>query len=123
MTALAIILTAAMVLPENGSEKVSGEMVREAQPLDLSGEWEVTWQDSLGRTWQGKLKNGRLECKRPGLTAHGTLKSGDEKEGIYKWEGDRLFLCFSTGRNGRPTSFRGGAGQELFILRRIKPRK
>lgn len=41
MSALAMILTAAIVVPGDVPEKVLGEI---EQRLDLSGEWEGTWE-------------------------------------------------------------------------------
>ncbi len=121
MSALAMILTAVLAVPGDGPKKVPAEMV---EKLDLSGEWEGTWRDSLGCLWKAKLRNSQLECKREDMIARGTLNSSDvKKEGIYKCEGDRLFICFAPGQDKRPTAFRGGEGQELFILRRVKPRK
>jgi hypothetical protein len=40
MSALAMILTAAMVVPGDGPEKVSGELCR-MRRLDLRGEWKL----------------------------------------------------------------------------------
>lgn len=118
MSALTMILTAAMAVPGDGPAKAPAEMV---QTLDMSGEWEGTWKDSLGYLWKAKLRNGQLECKGEDTIARGALKSCDvKKEGIYKWEGNRLFICFAIGQNKRPKSFRGGKGQELFILHRVK---
>lgn len=41
MSALAMILAAAMAVPGNGPEMELGQMVQESQPLDLSGEYKV----------------------------------------------------------------------------------
>jgi hypothetical protein len=43
--------------------------------------------------------------------------------GIYGWAGNRLRICFREENKGRPTSFRGGDGQHLLILYRVKPDK
>src|SRR5262245_34117632 len=40
MSALMLILTAAMVVPGDGPEKVSGEVSEKEQGLDLKGKWE-----------------------------------------------------------------------------------
>jgi hypothetical protein len=43
--------------------------------------------------------------------------------GIYRHDGDRLFLCFRKASQGRPVTFEGGKGQYLFTLRRFESSK
>jgi hypothetical protein len=46
-----------------------------------------------------------------------------EQLGIYQRHGSRLMICLRDAKVGRPTSFKGGDGQSLLILHRVKPRK
>jgi hypothetical protein len=39
--------------------------------------------------------------------------------GIYRWDKDRLIICFRVEGKGRPKSFRSGDGQHLLRLRRV----
>jgi hypothetical protein len=43
--------------------------------------------------------------------------------GIYKWEGESLFICYRDAEDGRPSSFDARDGQKLLILHRVKPGK
>jgi hypothetical protein len=112
MSTLAMILTAAMMVPASGPEAVSGEI---GQALDLSGEWEgnlaqsrddvhtirldVTEREAFVcdlqfETWCGwktkaifTLKDegrGRLRIESPGEVS---------VLGIYKQHGDRIVIC------------------------------
>jgi uncharacterized protein (TIGR03067 family) len=52
-----------------------------------------------------------------------TTEDGKPRHGIYRMEGDRLFICLSTPDGPtRPSTFahRPEAGQYLFILKRLK---
>jgi hypothetical protein len=130
MSALAMILTAAMVVPGDVPEKVSGEM---EQGLDLSGEWEGTI------TYGGEAKDVvmldftliEFEWSRVYLS---NWKVQDEGQGrfrlievfrpyigIYEWRSDCLALCYAKADIGRPTSFQASDGQILLILHRVKP--
>jgi hypothetical protein len=56
MSALAMILTAAMAVPRNGPENVSGEV---EQGLDLREEWEgIAWSDNT--IWRSEVSNRAL---------------------------------------------------------------
>jgi hypothetical protein len=79
----------------------NGELRLKTTAGDLSYPW--TFEDE-GR--------GRLRIRSAGR------KAG---LGIYKREGDRLFLCIRAENDGRPTSFQAAQGQALLILRRIPP--
>jgi hypothetical protein len=52
MSALAMILTAAMAVPGDGLERMSGERAREEQPLDLTGQWKAVVY------WKGQVIKG-----------------------------------------------------------------
>lgn len=136
MSALAMLLTVAMVVPEDGPEKVSGEMVR---GLGLSGEWQGVlyhWGETYkGRGWiheDGEFafiyrKFGNIPFAAPaGLVqneANGHIRIG-EYMGIYEQHGDRLWMCLRVDGH-QPTSFRivNDNAQYLLILHRVKPRK
>lgn len=137
MSALAMILAAAMVVPANGPEKVSGAVVREPQPLDLSGEWEGTLWDSESKnkgSWTVKLNDRWLVVER-GIDSHRLLwQMTDEGRGkvkvkllrtvyagIYRQERDRVIIALRDSKRDRPNSFRTGDDQSLLILRRVKP--
>jgi hypothetical protein len=143
MSALAMILTAAMMIPGDGPEKTSGKVSEKERGLDLKGKWEgslgiklpdgspstvpVTYQD-------GKLTAGDLEeaeaVKMKVLfidEGHGKCwcryaATGKDALGIYKWQRDQLFICISEGK-GRPTNFMVEETSTLLTLHRIKPRK
>lgn len=119
MSALAMILTATIVVPGDVPEKVSGEMV---QGLDLSGRWKVilrldgnegpirTDLTKWGTVDEGA---GRVHFTSAGLTAYG----------IYEQRGDCVLICVAKHRKPRPIRFEDGADQYLLILHRVKPRK
>lgn len=132
MSALAMILTAAMVVPGDGLEKVSGEMV---QGLDLSGKWEGVWMENPnGETAPFGYKDGSIYFS---ARTHFPAKIVDDGKGrlhftqgwegyigIYQQDRSRLTICYCDKRYGRPTSFRIGDGKhQLIILHRVKPRK
>lgn len=128
MSAVAMILTAAMAVPADLPEKVSGEMV---QGLDLSREWEGTL-----RSKQGKECRVRIDPKwiflesdegKIGLGTKNLVDEGNGKLrfrgslGLYRYEKDRLLICIGDGKS-RPLTI----GQEygsLLILHRAKSRK
>jgi hypothetical protein len=116
------VLLAAGVVAGSGTEKVSAEV---DQRLDLRGEWVVIWEDASGR---------RREDETPGIVDLGPVVDegrgkfrlqvgGEDHLGIYTWEAGRLLLTFGPASQGRPTSYRGGEGQFLFILRRVPAKK
>ena len=138
MSALAMVLTAAIVVPGDGPEKVSGEIELE-QGLNLSGEWQGVlyhWGETYkGNGWiheDGEFafiyrRFGNIPFATPaGLVkdeGNGYLQIG-EYVGIYEQRGDRLRMCLSFD-GPRPTSFRIGNdnAQCLLILRRVKSSK
>ena len=134
-SALAMVLAAAMAVPGNGPEKVSGEL---EQGLDLRGKWMGTAE---GGSWrlQGKLQlgNGRIHLVGEPEVWHAyesihegegrlsfSFRASPPRLGIYKWEDDDLLVCICTNPRGqRPTTFRASEDQCLLILHRVKPRK
>ncbi|MGH7221633.1 MAG: hypothetical protein ACRELF_00220, partial [Gemmataceae bacterium] len=58
MSAVAMILTAAMVVPGSGPEMVSGEM---EQGLDLGGEWKGIWGGAQGGYVNVRFNEGIIE--------------------------------------------------------------
>jgi hypothetical protein len=65
MSALAMILTAAMAVPGDRPEKESGEMVRQRQPLNLDGQWKavVYWRGRVIKGQAGVGVDGRFQRK------------------------------------------------------------
>jgi hypothetical protein len=61
--------------------------------------------------------------KRITVEGNGRLRIGRPVDllAIYKWEGDHLVICWRLETKGRPTSFGTGDGQDLLILRRVRP--
>jgi len=134
MSALAMIVTAAMAVPGDGSEKVSAEM---EQGLDLSGEWEGTFWDSEAKNkkmWTAILSDEWLVVEQGidtrrmlwQMTDEGGGKvrvklSGTVYLGIYRHESDRITIALRDSKRGRPFAFRFGDDQSLLILRRAKP--
>lgn len=147
MSALAMILTAAMAVPGDGPEKVSGEIAEEAklQRLDLSGEWEGKWTYN-GVTADVMLRDGELcrfacRCQQAGLIRellpftfidegrgklriHSPWSGNGQSLGIYRQQSDKLVIYYRDAENGRPTAFRA-AGEEhnTLIFHRVKSRK
>ncbi|HEY7308374.1 MAG TPA: hypothetical protein VH643_03325 [Gemmataceae bacterium] len=144
-SALAMILTAAMAVPGNGSEKTSGETT---DNLRFTGRWEGTltlcWQDNNENYIAAVLSDGVLTLHRRydgdpyssscvfsscvfTDTGKGTVRLRLGKsvyEGIYRIEREDILLCFKT-TGKRPSSFKVRAGTMLFTLRRekIRPKK
>jgi hypothetical protein len=137
MSALAMILTATMAVPADEPKKVSGEMVREQQPLDLSGEWEGTLRDSESKnrgSWTVKLNDRWLVLERGIDTQRLLLQVTNEGKGkvriklsrtvyagIYRQQSDRVIIALRDSKKGWPVSFRVEADQSLLILHRAKP--
>jgi hypothetical protein len=135
-SALALVLTAAMAVPGNGPEKVSGEVVQEPQRLELIGEWEGIWEwDRSGLRGRASIRDGYLSRSVKNIKFAWRYRLASIKDqgdgkfsidgirlGIYRQHGNNLTLCFRE-KEGRPTSFRAGDGQQLLILHRVKPRK
>jgi hypothetical protein len=135
MSTLVIALMAGMAVGTGPGQKVPDEAARK---LDLSGRWEGVWQDDQGKVWRAWVADGMLTGESGHLFMELPLKDiVDEGAGkfrvmhkdvvaslgIYRWDGDRVFLCYRWERDDRPTSFRAGEHQEFLILRRVKPRK
>lgn len=142
MSALAMILTAAMAVPGDGPEKVSGE-IAEQQRLDLRGEWKgkLSKYDRKYGEIAAKvhLSGGRLKAednaKPDEFVADVPVSFIDEGDGkfrlrldedqlylgIYRQEGDRLIACF--GDKHRPNEFKLTERRGLIILHRAKSRK
>ena len=136
-SALAMILTAAMVVPGNGPEKVSGEV--EQQGLDLRGEWKGSVMDAPNKVFGAALAAGELgrgydwgweEIPFLTFTDEGAgrfrvrTRPGLVRLGIYWQEGYRLVFCLGEYDGKRPRSFDPiPHEQTLFILHRVKPRK
>jgi hypothetical protein len=138
MSTLVLMLTAAMAVPGNGPEKVSGEM---EQGLDLRGRWEGTFQ-----AWQGgvsgeaQVSNGKIHLRLltvpcgAGRVYEKKWQCTDEGEGklllfeskrpgIYRQHGDHIIICFRASEKGRPAAFQAEDDQYLLILHRVKSRK
>lgn len=139
MSALAMILTAAMVVPGDGPGKASGEVSEKGRGLDLKGKWEgslriklpdgtdsivsATYHDgklaALDLFGEEALKlvfidqgKGRCRCR--------TFGDDQEALGIYKWQRDQLFICLRADGKGRPTNFTVEGTNLLLILHRVK---
>jgi hypothetical protein len=132
MSALAMILMAAMVVPGDVPEKVSGEV--SSVEKALLGEWKGTWevngkvlevQMEIEKGWVGYLSIGVCARSRTEITDVGSGKFklrwfSTTYLGIYKQEEDKVVLCLRrASRGGYPTSFRAEDRQELYILHRI----
>ena len=137
MSTLVMVMAAGM-MPGDGPEKVSGEIV---QGLDMRRLWEGLWIDSDGIWRKAELNlreceliGERLPGQIPGDISQtlgflsikddgaGHIRLGDDL-GIYNQDNTCLIICFRDHRKGYPTSFRGGNGQNLLILRRVRTRK
>jgi hypothetical protein len=139
MSALAMILTAAMIVPGDGPKMVSGET---KQRLDLSGVWVGEWKSGgsdRDTPLRVRLRKGVFVAKGDNWDRPDKIKITkviDEGNGnirftlglescvgIYHQEADRLSICFCIVPQDRPTSFRPREYQWLFILHRVKRRK
>lgn len=140
MSALAMILTATMVVPASGPEKVSGEV---EQRLDLSGDWEGSvcteegrivpaYFESLGDNWYGLILGEDRKALKGLLLGEivdegsGRLHAKLEKRirlGIYEQNRGKLTICLTRPGASRPCVLQGGNGQTLLILHRVKSRK
>jgi len=134
MSAAMIALVAGMAVA-SGPERIPGEV---KQTLDLRGYWEGTWNtilDGKPDTWKARLYPGGLEIETFGQGLAGPCQIVDEgsgkcqvtwysdRLGIYKWEGDRVIICYDRGNGQRPTAFRGDEKHVLLILKPATPRK
>jgi hypothetical protein len=133
MSVLAMILTAAMVVPGDGPKMESGEV---EQQLDLNGVWQgiikygdktrdVIFNDSGLCVWEGG--NGSLSLWEVHDEGQGRFRFVEDSRrtyaGIYEQREDYLAICYRKESEGRPASFRATDGQGLLILHRVKPRK
>ncbi len=131
MSALAIIVTAAMVVPADLPEKGSREMT---YSFYLSGEWEGIGLDENGQAYRRVFLDHlrfRYETDNVGgdFWTPFIFENGGKLRyrgcasilGIYRQEAERLYICYRQG--SRPTTYRGGSGQTLLILHHVKPRK
>jgi hypothetical protein len=133
MSTLVMALAAGLALG-SGPEAVSAEM---EQPLDLRGEWKGTWISSSGQCYEVRLVEHGACARRLPRGKEGPeylwWAASDEGKGklqmvwvtagslgIYEQDGDRVRLCVRDAGSGRPTSFRGGSGQHLLTLCRVK---
>lgn len=118
---------------------VSSDMKYEQQPLNLRGQWKGTWRHAQGFVMPASLsasEDGRIM----GILDAGVIfihvdsiidegegtfriKEGKGFVGIYKVRKESIALCFRPSVQGYPRVFRGGDGQHLLILRRIKTEK
>lgn len=122
MSALAMILTVAMMAPGNGPEMESRK-VAEPQRLDLSGRWKGTCAkyqvppmdvEPNFKTWEVTDEgDGRMRIKTRRFTYWG----------IYVQSGDHLMICFDLDGKSCPSRFQRGDSRCLLILHRVKPRK
>jgi hypothetical protein len=83
MSVLAMLLTAAMVIPGNGPERVSGETEQsQGQRVDISGSWEgIAWSDNS--IWKAEVSN----CSLVLTAVFGEATSRDSKaHGWDRWE-------------------------------------
>lgn len=129
MSALAIILAAAMAVPADGTKKVSAEM---EQRLRLNEDGDGVFQNDARAILPASLRKSQLTVTRPEerITIHvvftdegrGKLRMTGTatRLGIYKREKDRLIICIG---EERPTSYQGGDGQELIILHPVRSSK
>jgi hypothetical protein len=135
---LAMVLIAAMAVPGNGPEMVSGEMKQER--LDLSGEWVGERRFGDGQIWQTELSKGEFKFKEGKelvslLPVEFIKDEGNGRLridfplievtilGLYKRENGRIIMCWGELRKERPSSFRAAKAESILILHRIKPGK
>ncbi len=142
MLALAMILTAAMMVPGNGPEKASGDVTGKKPGLDLKGKWEgdlsIQQPDGSPLTVPVTYQDGKLASGDSGEAVVMKLVFIDEGEGkcrcrnvgadqqtlgIYKWKREQLFICFNEDGKGRPTNFTAKGANCLLTLHRVKPCK
>lgn len=135
MWALTMILAAALAVPGDVPEKVSAEVKRSPQPLDLRGEWKGTLRNYHGLCAKVQLSGGRLimeDNTGPGESAAdfpvSFVDEGNGKFrlrlnflcylGIYRKEGDSFIGCFS--EKHRPSEFKLTERRGLIELHRVK---
>jgi hypothetical protein len=138
MSIFAMILTAAMLTGD--TPKKEAEETKKMP--ECRGEWTGLWWDGSNNQWLARIHNSQLSGMSPNDPCADVPKTGpvrwkDEGEGkcifyrgqephngIYRLEGENLQICFnSVDRSKRPISFKGGDGQHLLTLHRVKPQK
>ncbi len=126
MSALAMILTVAIVVPGDGrSEKVLGEAVK-PQVLDLKGEWMVTFDSidkSLRINGQEFMRSLKVRDEGGGNLRMTVSRNGKKCPclGIYRQEGDKVLISWCPEERGRPTGFQKTVN--IITLRRVQPAK
>jgi hypothetical protein len=132
MNSVLVLMAAVTVVPASGPEIVSGET---EQGLDLRGEWEGVLCDKWGGFCPVRMTTEVLVgqySSNSGAYIRILTDVRDEGggkfsmkgwRGIYRQDGPHLSFCFRGDSLGHPTDFRGGNGQTLAILHRVKPRK
>jgi hypothetical protein len=138
MSAMAMILIGAMIVPGYGPDKVSEEPARKQQPLDLKGQWKaVVYWKGLVIKGDAAIVDGQLQVEehwnnhnhimRFGKVVDegsGNLQIGGGILGIYEQDGNELRICVGTHNDkSRPTSFRATEKQCLLILNLVKSGK
>jgi hypothetical protein len=126
MSALAMILTAAIVAPGDGPEKVSGEM----QPLrlDLRGEWEFECEGLTLSPMNGEGLIRRLRIQDEGggrlrmtVPQFGKINVFVPYTGTYGQEKDRVLIHFHISAEKGSAVYRDNLKQGCIILKRLKP--
>jgi hypothetical protein len=125
MSALTIILTAAMVVPGDGPEKASGE-IKEPQRLDLRGDWLLTYSGgSYEMNGEEFIRSHKLRDEGKGRVRMIVTFQGTEYPllGIYRQDGERILMCVRYADHGRPMRFQDGDYRILVIFHRVKSSK
>lgn len=128
MSALAMILTAAMAVPGDGPERVSGEL-SQMRRLDLRGKWKLEF---LGGTLEPLSREEVIRALRIQDMGEGRLRMALPKTykgdlvfipytGTYRQERDRVVIHFRIVAEKTPTAFRDHFPQGCIILHRIEP--
>jgi hypothetical protein len=130
MSALAMILSAAMSVPGDGPEKASGEIAK-LQRLDLRGEWKVEFDRYCEVTgWSGKqwCRVLRIQDMGGGRLRMAVPKIGKDNDlvfipctGTYSQERDRVVIHFRIVEEKTPAVFRGNIPQGCIIFYRVDP--
>jgi len=123
-----MVLMAAMAVPGNGPEQVSGEV---GQRLDLSGNWQLTIEAEHGLGNVTMVVAGSKLIKKFDIRDEGEGKvrlrfangPANELLGIYRQEGDHILINCARAPNGRPTSFENRKSYIQITIHRVKPRK
>jgi hypothetical protein len=130
MSALAMILMAAMAVPGDGSEQVSAETIEKR--LDLRGRWELELvgyfqgacysEEQLCRILHVQDDGGGvLRLSMPKFGEHGLVFI--PCSGTYHQVGDLVVINFRVVAEKTPDSFRDNIPKGCLILHRVKSRK